>query len=184
MENKDTPQNDGFELLNKVIQSNEKNASSIQEFVKKQTEFITVMNGLLTELKQVETHIKQIADEIPKTVYLVHSPETQASVDGLKDQLNRKDFRKYYSSIMLVLALLIIVAAGSLSRKWFSESIRTKTEIRQQILEEIRDDDRSIYKVKDFQQLQHNTDMMNKWMDAYPKAGNEFMKFKKGFESR
>ncbi len=184
MENQNTPQKDGFELLEKVIQSNEKNASSIQEFVKKQTEYITVMNGLLTELKQVETHIKQIADEIPKKVYLVHSPETQASVDGLKDQLNRRDFRKYYSSIMLALALLIIVAAGSLSKKWFSESIRTKTEIRQQILEEIRNDGRSIYKVKDFQQLQYNTDMMNKWMKAYPKQGREFMKFKKGFESR
>lgn len=184
MENKDTPQNDGFELLNKVIQSNEKNALSIQEFVQKQTESITVMNGLLTELKLMETHIKQIADEIPKTVYLVHSPETQASVDGLKNQLNRRDFRKYYSSIMLALALLIIVAAGSLTRKWYSESIRTKTEIRQQILEEIRDDGRSIYKVKDFQQLQYNTDMMNKWMKAYPKQGREFMKFKKGFESR
>ncbi len=184
MENQNTSQKDGFELLEKVIQSNEKNASSIQEFVKKQTEFITVMNGLLTELKQVETHIKQIADEIPKTVYLVHSPETQASVDGLKDQLNRRDFRKYYSSIMLVLALLIIVAAGSLSRKWFSESIRTKTEIRQQMLEEIRDDGRSIYKVKDYEQLEYNTDMMNKWMKAYPKEGKEFLKFKKGFESR
>lgn len=184
MENQNTSQKDGFELLNKVIQSNEKNASSIQEFTRKQTESIKFMSRLLTELKLMETHIKQIADEIPKTVYLVHSPETQASVDGLKDQLNRRDFRKYYSSIMLVLALLIIVAAGSLSRKWFSESIRTKTEIRQQMLEEIRDDGRSIYKVKDFQQLQHNTDMMNKWMDAYPKAGNEFMKFKKGFESK
>ncbi len=184
MENQNTPQKDGFELLNKVIQSNEKNTSSIQEFAQKQTESITVMNGLLTELKQVETHIKQIADEIPKTVYLVHSPETQASVDGLKDQLNRRDFRKYYSSIMLVLALLIIVAAGSLSRKCFSESIRTKSEIRQQILEEIRDDGRSIYKVKDYEQLEYNTDMMNKWMKAYPKYGNEFMKFKKGFESR
>lgn len=184
MENQNTPQKDGFELLNKVIHSNEINASSIQEFAQKQTESIKFMSRLLTDLKLMETHIKQIADEIPKTVYLVHSPETQASVDGLKDQLNRRDFRKYYSSIMLVLALLIIVAAGSLSRKWFSESIRTKTEIRQQMLEEIRDDGRSIYKVKDFQQLQHNTDMMNKWMDAYPKAGNEFMKFKKGFESR
>ena len=85
---------------------------------------------------------------------------------------------------MLVLALLIIVAAGSLSRKWFSESIRTETEIRQQMLEEIRDDGRSIYKVKDYEQLEYNTDMMNKWMKAYPKYGNEFMKFKKGFESR
>ena len=132
----------------------------------------------------METHIKQIADEIPKTVYLVHSPETQASVDGLSDQLNRRDYRKYYSSIMLALALLTIVAVGSISRKWYSESIRTKTEIRQQILEEIRHDGRSIYKVKDFQQLQYNTDMMNKWMKAYPKQGREFMKFKKGFDSR
>lgn len=85
---------------------------------------------------------------------------------------------------MLALALLIIVAAGSLSKKWFSESIRTKTEIRQQVLEEIKDDGRSIYKVKDYQQLEYNTDMMNKWMRAYPKEGKEFMKFKKGFESR
>lgn len=184
MENQNTPQKDGFELLNKVIQSNEKNASSIQEFVQKQTESITVMNGLLTELKQAETHIKQIADEIPKTVYLVHSPETKASVDGLSDQLNRRDFRKYYSSVMMVLTLLTIVGLGTISRKWFSESIRTKTEIRQKILEEIRDDGRSIYKVKDFEQLQYNTDMMNKWMKAYPKEGREFMKFKKGFESR
>ena len=184
MENKDTPQKDGFELLKKIIETNEKNASNNQDFAKQQSEFIESLNGILTELKQVETHIKQIADEIPKTVYLVYSPETQASVDGLKDQLNRKDFRKYYSSIMLVLALLIIVAAGSLSRKWFSESIRTKTEIRQQILEEIRDDGRSIYKVKDYHQLQYNTDMMNKWMKAYPKEGKEFLKFKKGFESR
>ena len=184
MENQNTPQKDGFELLEKVILSNEKNASSIQEFAQKQTQSITVMNGLLTELKQVETHIKQIADEIPKTVYLVHSPETQVSVDGLKDQLNRRDFRKYYSSVMMVLTVLAIVGLGTISRKWFSESIRTKTEIRQQILEEIRDDGRSIYKVKDYHQLQYNTDMMNKWMKAYPKEGKEFLKFKKGFESR
>ncbi len=184
MENQNTSQKDGFELLEKVILSNEKNASSIQDFAKQQSEFIESLNGILTELKQVETSIKQIADEIPKTVYLVHSPETQVSVDGLKDQLNRRDFRKYYSSVMMVLTVLAIVGLGTISRKWFSESIRTKTEIRQQILEEIRDDGRSIYKVKDYQQLQYNTDMMNKWMDAYPKEGREFMKFKKGFESR
>lgn len=184
MENQNTPQKDGFELLEKVILSNEKNASSIQEFAQKQTQSITVMNGLLTELKQVETHIKQIANEIPKTVYLVHSPETQASVDGLSDQLNKRDFRKYYSSVMMVLATLTIVVLGTISRKWFSESIRTKTEIRQQILEEIRVGGGSIYKEEDFQQLQYNTDMMNKWMKAYPKQGREFMKFKKGFESR
>lgn len=46
MENKDTPQNDAFELLNKTIQSNEKNTSSIQEFVKKQTESICMSANL------------------------------------------------------------------------------------------------------------------------------------------
>lgn len=184
MENQNTPQKDGFELLKKIIETNEKNASNNQDFAKQQSEFIESLNGILTELKQVETSIKQIADEIPKTVYLVHSPETQVSVDGLKDQLNRRDFRKYYSSVMMVLTVLAIVGLGTISRKWFSESIRTKTEIRQQILQEIRDDGKSIYKVKDYDQLEYNTDMMNKWMKAYPKEGKEFMKFKKGFESR
>jgi len=184
MENQNTPQKDGFELLEKVIKTNEENASNSQKFATQQLEAIEFMKVFLTEVKGVETHIKQIADEIPKTVYLVHSPETKASVDGLSDQLNRRDFRKYYSSVMMVLATLLIVVLGSISRKWYSESIRTKSEIRQQILEEIRDDGRSIYKVKDFEQLQYNTDMMNKWMKAYPKQGREFMKFKKGFDSR
>ncbi len=184
MENQNTPQSDGFELLKKVIETNKKNASNSQEFAKQQSETIQFMNGFLTELKEVETRIKQIANEIPQTVFLVHSPETQASVDGLRDQLNRRDFRKYYSSVILALTILAIVVLGTISRKWYSESIRTKTEIRQQILDEINADGQSIYKVKDYEQLQYNTDLMNKWMKAYPKEGKEFLKFKKGVESR
>lgn len=79
---------------------------------------------------------------------------------------------------------IVLLFSGIFSFKWFAESIRTKTEIRQQILDEFKADGQSIYEVKDYQQLEHNTEMMNKWMDAYPKEGREFMKFKKGFESR
>jgi hypothetical protein len=45
------------------------------------------------------------------------------------------------------------------------ESIKSKSEIRQEILDEIKKDGQSIYKDEDYLQLQHNTELMNKWIE-------------------
>lgn len=65
-----------------------------------------------------------------------------------------------------------------------SESIRAKSEIRQEILDEIKRDWKAIYKNDDYNQLKYNTDLMNKWMKKNPKDGEKFMRFKDGFESK
>jgi hypothetical protein len=71
-----------------------------------------------------------------------------------------------------------------MASKWYSESIRAKSEIREEILDEIKKDGKAIFEIKDYDQLKYNTDLMNKWMKKNPKDGEEFMKFKEGFESR
>ncbi len=68
--------------------------------------------------------------------------------------------------------------------KRYSECIRAKNEIRQEILDEIKRDGKAIYKNDDYNQLKYNTDLMNKWMKKNPKDGEKFMRFKDGFESK
>ena len=59
-------------------------------------------------------------------------------------------------------------------KQWYAESIKSKVEIRQEILDEIKKDGQSIYKDEDYLQLQHNTELMNKWMNKNPKDAEKF----------
>ena len=70
------------------------------------------------------------------------------------------------------------------AKKWYSESIKTKSEIREEILNEIKNDGKGIYKASDYEQLRQNTILINKWIERNPKDSEGFMKFKEGFEAR
>ena len=75
--------------------------------------------------------------------------------------------------------------SNCLSRKnWYRESIRTKTEVREEILKEIKDENKAIYETEQVKQLEHNTALMKKWMKKNPKDAEKFLKFKEGYESR
>ena len=68
--------------------------------------------------------------------------------------------------------------------KRYSESIRAKSEIRQEILDEIKRDGKEILEIEDYNQLKYNTDLMNKWMKKNQKDGEKFLRFKEGYESK
>lgn len=70
------------------------------------------------------------------------------------------------------------------AKKWYSESVKTKTEIRDEIFNEIENEGKSIYKKADYEQLKQNTIIINKWIERNPKDSENFMKFKEGFEAR
>lgn len=198
MENQNNPQKDGFELLNKVIKSNEENIDEMVELKFAIEDLVNIVGHLestarsanynVGEIKKASAEflkqLEQSINKIPKTIDADLSSVSISRLEKFEDKTNIIKRLNAGSASSLILSFLIMSLCFYFSKQWFSESIRAKTEIRQQILEEIRDDGRSIYKVKDFQQLQYNTDMMNKWMKAYPKEGREFIRFKKGFESR
>jgi hypothetical protein len=66
----------------------------------------------------------------------------------------------------------------------YRESIRTKTEVREEILKEIKNENKAIYETEQIKQLEHNTTLMKKWMKKNPKDAEKFLKFKEGYESR
>ena len=89
-------------------------------------------------------------------------------------------------AMIAALFLSVLTTAGNIffTKQWYAESIKSKSEIRQEVLDEIKKEGQSIYKDEDYQQLLHNTELMNKWMKKNPKDAKNFLRFKDGFESR
>ena len=83
-----------------------------------------------------------------------------------------------------VQTFFILSATVYLGKIWYRESIRTKTEVREEILKEIKNENKAIYETEQVKQLEHNTALMKKWMKKNPKDAEKFLKFKEGYESR
>ena len=94
--------------------------------------------------------------------------------------------KNIFYGMIAALFLSVLTTVGNIffTKQWYAENIKSKSEIRQEILDKIKNDDQSIYKDEDYLQLQHNTELMNKWMEKNPKDAKNFLRFKDGFESR
>ena len=67
---------------------------------------------------------------------------------------------------------------------WYKESIKAKTELRQDILNEIASEGKKIYNESEITILRENTEVMQLWMKNNPKKAEGFLRFKEGFEAR
>ena len=199
MENQNTnsnePQNDIYELLKKVVETNEESIKSANQaetihlearnfYQSAQNAIIGSTNMMQKAIQFVRTELDSIWDyktSIPESIP-AHLSETTVN---FFEKIEKHIKFIFPGSIgILSLAAIILFGTGHFAFKWYSESIRAKSEIRQDILDEIKKDGKAIYEIKDYNQLKYNTDLMNKWMKKNPKDGEEFMKFKEGFESR
>jgi high-affinity Fe2+/Pb2+ permease len=106
----------------------------------------------------------EFIERIPKTI------EIRPSEDYLNlnksFEKNSKFMKNIFYGMIAALFLSVLTTAGNIffTKQWYVESIKSKSEIRQEILDEIKKDGQSIYKDEDYLQLQHNTELMNKWM--------------------
>ena len=199
MENQNTnsnePQNDIYELLKKVVETNEESIKSANQaetihlearnfYQSAQNAIIGSTNMMQKAIQFVRTELDSIWDyktSIPESIP-AHLSETTVN---FFERIEKYIKFIFPGSIgILSLAAIILFGTGHFAFKWYSESIRAKSEIRQDILDEIKRDGKAIFESKDYDQLKYNTDLMNKWMKKNPKDGEEFMKFKEGFESR
>ena len=195
--NQEHSQNNGLELLKKVIETNERN---IEQGIK--TEFVyedllnikgatesTMRRFNATILKLSESLEKEtqerneFIERIPKTIEIIPS-EDYLNLNKSFEK-NSKLVKIIFYGMIAALFLSVIITAGNIffTKQWYVESIKSKSEIRQEILDVIKKDGQSIYKDEDYLQLQHNTELMNKWMNKNPKDAEKFLRFKDGFEA-
>ncbi len=191
-------QNNGLELLKKVIETNERNTEQgiktefvYEDLLNIKVETESTMRGFNATILKLSESLEKEAQErnefierIPKTI------EIRPSEDYLNlnksFEKNSKFMKIIIYGMVAALFLSVIITAGNIffAKQWYVESIKSKSEIRQEILDEIKQEGQSIYKDEDYLQLQHNTELMNKWMNKNPKDAEKFLRFKDGYESR
>ncbi|CAI9679630.1 hypothetical protein [Elizabethkingia anophelis] len=198
MEQQDATPTDGFELLKKVIETNE---ATIEHYImlknsrediirmdQKIEETLKMLNETLEktwEFSALEAQkIQALLDSIPKSIETNLSSKTNMQLEQFEKK--SKFVKIVFYGMIAALLFSVFTTTGNIffAKQWYAESIRSKTEIRQEVLDNIKNNGKSIYKVEDYRQLQHNTELMNKWIEKKPKDAEKFLRFKDGYESR
>ena len=180
----DSSQNSGIELLHLVIESNkavEISGKAIFHMYCDIKEDMKKIHILAQEenLKR-ETLFKSIPDKIIAEI----SPESVLQLEKFNRKTEIVKYLVFGSLAILLISFFVLTATIYLGKNWYRESIRTKTEVREEILKEIKNENKAIYETEQIKQLEHNTTLMKKWMKKNPKDAEKFLKFKEGYESR
>ena len=180
----DSSQDSGIELLHLVIESNkavEISGKAIFHMYCDIKEDMKKIHILAQEenLKR-ETLFKSIPDKIIAEI----SPESVLQLEKFNRKTDIVKYLVFGSLAILLISFFVLTATIYLGKNWYRESIRTKTEVREEILKEIKNENKAIYETEQIKQLEHNTTLMKKWMKKNPKDAEKFLKFKEGYESR
>ena len=180
----DSSQDSGIELLHLVIESNkavEISGKAIFHMYCDIKEDMKKIHILAQEenLKR-ETLFKSIPDKIIAEI----SPESVLQLEKFNRKTEIVKYLVFGSLAILLISFFVLTATIYLGKNWYRESIRTKTEVREEILKEIKNENKAIYETEQIKQLEHNATLMKKWMKKNPKDAEKFLKFKEGSESR
>ncbi|WP_312078739.1 hypothetical protein [Chryseobacterium sp.] len=193
-ENKESKSN-GMELLENVIKSNKEN---IEQNIKLQfaiEDHTTLLNDLkicledgqsinnetVVFFKLEEAKRTEFITNIPTQIETVLSKEAKDYLDGFaKDIRWKKKF--IWSGIgVAIFAVLVLVISINFAATWYKEIIKAKSELRQDILNEIADEGKKIYDENEIKILSENTQVMQLWIKNNPKKAEDFLRFKDGF---
>lgn len=198
MENIESNQDSGLELLKKVIETNERNTEQAVNVVflyedllnllgetESSLRSLSLANQELLESQEKEQKKRdEFLEQIPKTLEVQFTEESMSQLKVFERKSKGIKYLVFGSVGMLFLSAIILCITSSLAKKWYSESIKTKTEIRTEIFNEIKREGKTIYKTTDLEKLKDNTLLMQKWMQKSPKDSESFLRFKDGYESR
>ncbi len=198
MEQQNLAPTDGFELLKKVIETNE---ATIEHYImlknsrediirmdQKIEDTLKMLHETFEKTEKFSTHEEQkmqaLLDSVPKSIEANLSSSANMQLEQFENK--SKLVKIVFYGMITALLLSVFITTGNIffAKQWYVESIRNKTEIQQEVLDKIQNDGKSIYKVEDYRQLQHNSELMNKWIEKNPKDAEKFLRFKDGYESR
>ena len=195
-ESKESKSN-GMELLENVIKSNKEN---IEQNIKLQfaiEDHTTLLNEVqisfedgqstndetVAFMKVEQTKRVEFLDSIPTQVETVLSKEAKDYLDGFGKNIRWKKKFIWSGIGVFVFAVLVLIASINFSTNWYKESIKAKSELRQDILNEIADEGKKIYDENEITILRENTQIMQLWIKNNPKKAEDFLRFKDGYNA-
>ena len=121
---------------------------------------------------------------IPAQTEMVLSKETKDYLDGFRKDIRWKKKFIWSGIGVFVFSVLVFIASINFSTNWYRESIKAKSELRQDILNEIANEGKNIYDENEMKILSENTEIMQLWIKNNPKMAVDFLRFKDGFDAR
>ena len=203
-QNEETKSN-GMELLENVIKSNERNIASNIESTESKAELRADIEDLVLAIGQMQLDFevaKEIHNEtlkfyeleqskraeflakIPAKIETVLSQEAIDFYENLKKETKRKEKIIWSGFGTFILGIFTLIFSINFATNWYKESIKSKSELRQDILKEIAGEGKKIYEEKEIKILSENTEIMQLWIKNNPKKGEDFLRFKDGFDAR
>ena len=202
-QNEETKSN-GMELLENVIKSNERNIASNIESTESKAELRADIEDLVLAIGQMQLDFevaKEIHNEtlkfyeleqskraeflakIPTKIETVLSQEAIDFYENLKKETKRKEKFIWSGFGTFILGIFTLIFSINSVTTWYKESIKAKTELRQDILNEIASEGKKVYDENEIKILSENTEIMQLWMKNNPKKAEDFLRFKDGFEA-
>jgi hypothetical protein len=120
---------------------------------------------------------------IPTKTETVLSQETIDFYENLEKKMKRKEKFIWSGFGTFILGIFTLIFSINFATNWYKESIKAKTELRQDILNEIAGEGKRIIDEKEIKILKENTEIMQLWMKNNPKKAEDFLRFKEGFEA-
>lgn len=198
MENENKGSNsNGMELLEKLIQSNKENIEQNVELKFAIEDHTTLLYNLQMSLeggqslcdetaslfKLERTKRAEFIASIPTQLETVLTKETRNYLDDFQNNIKRGKKFIWGGIGFFVIAVIILITSINFASNWYKESIKAKSELRQDILKEIADEGKKIYDEKEVMILSENTQIMQLWMKSNPKKAEDFLRFKDGFKA-
>ena len=200
----DETKSNGMELLKNVIKSNERTVASndenIEQCVKVQFDIEDLMSSfkhMQTDLLEVKTKYSEVVEfyeieeekraeflaKIPAKTETVLSQETIDFYENLEKRMKRKDKIIWSGFVTFILGIFTLIFSINFATNWYKESIKSKSELRQDILNELAAERKKIYDENEVKILKENTEIMQLWIKNNPKEAKMFLRFKDGFEA-
>lgn len=202
-ENEET-KNNGMELLENVIKSNERNIASNEMNMEQSVnvrfdieDLTRLIQHILTVLREVKAHYDGMLEfykieqakraeflaNIPTEIKMVLAPETIDYYESFRKKIIRMEKFIWTGIGTVVFGIFIMILSINFATNWYKESIKAKSELRQDILNEIADEGKKIYDENEIKILTENTRIMQVWIKNNPKKAEDFLRFKEGFEA-
>lgn len=180
-ENRESRSN-GMELLENVVKSNERNIASNLENKASNAEVKADIKCLVLAIGQLQLDFEAVK-EIPTKIEIVLSQETKGFYEDFYKKMKMKEKFNGSGLGIFILGIFTFMLSVTFATIWYKESIKVKSELRQDILKEIADEGKKIYDENEIKILSENTQVMQFWIKNNPKKAEDFLKFKDGFEA-
>ena len=201
----DETKSNGIKLLENVIKSNEKTVASNIENLQYKAELRSDIEDLVLAIGQMQLYFEAVNEfhnetlkfykleqskrveflaKLPTKIETVLSQETIDFYENLEKRMKRKEKIIWSGFVTFILGIFTLIFSINFATNWYKESIKSKSELRQDILNELAAERKKIYDENEVKILKENTEIMQLWIKNNPKDADGFLRFKDGYESR